>query len=69
MRPRGLEGRREETVMAREWTLSRDEAEYLVDVLESQPENIGMPWELADQLRELFGMPPRKPTTSSEERA
>lgn len=47
--------------MAREWTLTRTEAEYLVDLLEAQPPRIGMAFELADQLRELFGMIPRKP--------
>lgn len=45
--------------MAKNWMLKRDDAEHLVDVLEARPPEDGMAFELADQLRELFGMPPR----------
>jgi hypothetical protein len=47
--------------MAREWTLTRTKAEFLVDVLEGESkEDIGSRLELADQLRELFGMGQRE---------
>ena len=44
--------------MARDWTLTRTEAENLVDLLEDcDPKEVGT-WrhDLASELRELFGM-------------
>ncbi len=50
--------------MARKWELSRDEAEYLVEVLEELTDKMEGPnWRapyLAQELRDLFGMGPRK---------
>jgi hypothetical protein len=46
--------------MTKAWTLTRDEAEYLVDLLEENPEDaFGVNWRsayLAQELRDLFGM-------------
>lgn len=65
--------------MAKSWVISRDEAEYLVDVLESLTGNhaVGTHWRalyLATELRELFGMrayeygqPPRYPRLRAPE--
>lgn len=41
--------------MARDWCIGRSEAEWLVDLIESQDEYLN----LADELREMFGMNPR----------
>jgi hypothetical protein len=48
--------------MARDFKLTRTEAEYLVDLLDSRIEetNDGMASELGEQLRELFGMVTRE---------
>ena len=50
--------------MARNWEVSRDEAEYIVDVLEALTDKIEGPhWRapyLAQELRDLFGMGPRE---------
>ena len=57
--------------MARNWCLTRTEAEALVDLLESTERSQPMMRTLAAELRELFGMrpapagsdaPPMKPT-------
>jgi len=40
--------------MAKDWTLRRDDAEFLVDLLEQS--NVPKALELAEELREMFGM-------------
>lgn len=42
--------------MAKEWVITRDTAEFLVDLLEESPNKCSIKDRLNDELRELFGM-------------